>query len=446
MTKKSSKKYIVVDGVTYDIVSGRAINQNNNSISKRDTVLDLRTGSPRPSSALVTPVPSRQNTVRMPRHQSSIPKATNPPHLSKEPETDYLSFVIGTGLFAKNNTSLWQLCLARTLLSPQTWLILTLPLILLQLFLLRHYTINQSLSAIKDTLSPANYQAIIWSLGISLALFFLGVVARSTITAAGLFSRLREIDKREVTTKSAVRLAASRLWHQALNYIFHLAILGLATVTFLLSIKNIFQSSNVWILTIRYELIVLLVVIWAVVLIFLYGKHWLQVGLLALSKNPFHTQIESIRLVFTTPLTIIITSLTGLTLIALCYASIIFVDIQLVRSFLHQSNTPTFILLVLTAVMSIIFLTALQYIQQSLWAHQYYFTAQHSLHTKELLYHQIEKHISLWPLIMILVSLVVFFLIYIMIVVIFSAQINGMLANLHALIPSEIKLVVPLQR
>lgn len=445
MAQHSADNIIVVDGVAYDIATGRAIPKQSNTHSRRQPVLDIRKSPSRSKQVQMPATRPKQIHPQSPQHKAGSPSASQLSSQSQGFEHDYITFVIIKGLFARINTPLWHMSLARTLASPQTWLILTFPLILLQVFLLRHYTVNQALLSAKNSVTPDHYTAIVWSIGVALIVFFLGVIIRSTITAAGMFTRIREIDKRNITAWQALRLAASRLWHQALNYMLHIAIIVALSVITLIVISNVLQSSNIWVITARYELVITMIIVWAILLIFLYGKHWLQVGLLALSKNPYHTQLQSIRLAVASPASTVITSIIGLLLIVFCYGIILFVDVQLVQSFLRQSTTPAFILLILTSILSIIVLTGLQYIQQNLWAHQYYYTAQLRPNKQELLYHHPQYKESLWSFIAILIVILAICVIYFIGVLLFDAQIKGFLANIHAMIPTQIKLVIPTQ-
>lgn len=96
--------------------------------------------------------------------------------------------------------------------------------------------------------------------------------------------------------------------------------------------------------------------------------------------------------------------------------------------------------------MTVLLLATAQYIQQNLWARQYYYIASHSPMRKELLYMEREKPAKVWPLFVALALAGTLLLTYTTIISLYGSQLRGQLANLHAAIPDEIRLVIPVQK
>ncbi len=472
-------KYIEVDGVVYDIASGRVVvdKKRKRSTSNKNSVLDLRT----PHNI----VASSQNAIRKrevqqaPRRHTNYPASRHPSvsntttnHVAniqsrpitkpkpKQPENatnksiatndqevpDYLLFVLWKGLFPNGNLRLLQLSLIRTVFSPQTWLLLTLPLLLLQLRVIRHYTLNETIQKAKTFVSPERYDQVVIALAITLIAFLVGVIIRSCITAAGISVRLREIDNRPVKVLNALRSAMHAVARQALNYVIHITILVALTLGLLFFSQYIYTSTNPLIVSSKFQILVAIFLVWVVILVFLYAKHWLQVGLLSRSSKTAHIQLKSISLLFTTPSANIVSGITGIFLIALCYGAIFSMSWFVTNYFVDQAAAPAILILVIIAVITISLLTSLQYIQQSIWARQYYYSALNSKDKGELLYMEPTRPESIWPILVVISIAAIFMLGYFVIASQYASRLKGFLANIHASIPDEINIVVPIKK
>ena len=137
MTKPSPQKHVNVDGILYDVSSGREL--DNNQVPE---VLDLRNNSnlSRQSASLATPGSPRKFTTyrssSAPQQPQPKSKATTRPHLDKpsksshqakssdKPKADspndakkisFFSFVIARGILPRGSLQLWQASLFRTI-------------------------------------------------------------------------------------------------------------------------------------------------------------------------------------------------------------------------------------------------------------------------------------------------------------------------------------------
>jgi hypothetical protein len=471
-----SDKYIEVDGVIYDISSGRVVSDNkkHRASNKKNSVLDLRTphnivaSSQRAiqrrevqSSVVAKHVTNPNKTVPLQRPASNTPQRTISHQKSVKPQNrttaknnsqedtesqEYFGFVLINGIFAKGNLKLWQLSLFRTIFSPQTWLLLTLPLIVLQVRIIKHYTLNETIQKAKFFVAPDHYQAVSLALGITLVVFLFGVVVRSCITATGISTRLREIDNRPIKILSALRSAMHSIIRQALNYVIHLIIIVIITLGLLFVAKNLLNSVDPWIINSRYQILVAIFLIWLITLIFLYTKHWLQVGLLARSSKTSHIQLKSIKLLFTTPLANITSGTMGIFLILLCYGIILSMSWYATSFFISQTGAPAIVILILIAFVTVVLLTTLQYVQQSLWARQYYYSSLNSDSSSDLLYMEPSKPDSIWPMVVVVGILSVFMIVYFWATAVYASRLRGVLANIHAGIPDEINIVIPIRK
>jgi len=460
-------KHITVDGVRYNLENGRAVAMTAKSQAPaggRSTLLDLRspveTVRAEKISALQQHLPSPSQT--QPQIARSIqPKkvgrkpiraikkdTTQASHLvdPKEEKIDFFSFVFLHSLWPKTNVSLMQLSLLRTICSPQTWLLLTLPLILLQIRVLKHLTLNESLAYTKNFIAPDHYQAITWAIGVALVAFMVGVIIRSSVSASGLYVRLREFDSRPVGVLRALRSASHSIFRQSLNYILHFIIIILVSIAFGLLASHILSSTNAWLGSSRYQLVFALAFAWLGVIVLLYSKHWLQIGLLARSNNKKHLQLRSFKLVFAMPLRNFLISIWSIFWLIVVYGSIVLAGWQITNYFVAQSQAPVIWLLILEVVMTVILLTLLQYFQQNMWARHYYFIANQSSDRADLLYSQREKPESLWPFAIAIAVAGSILLIYTVLVIFSASRMRGYLANIHASIPDTIQFVVPIKK
>lgn len=477
MSSKTDK-YLEVDGVVYDIASGRVVSDSKKtpSLKSKSSVLDLRTPhnivassqraiqkrevqgnvNPRADSMISKLQVKNNKTNYVHKSQAkpvakvnstkAIPRSTKSDITDDQESIDYFGFVFLKGIFSKGNLRLWQLSLVRTIFSPQTWLLLTLPLLILQVRVIRHYTLNETIQKAKSFVAPDHYNQVALALAITLVAFMVGVIIRSCITATGISVRLREIDNRPIKVINALRSAMHSIIRQALNYFIHLVIIVAITVGLIMVSKSLFLSTNPWVSNSRYQILAALFLVWVIVLVFLYAKHWLQVGLLSRSSKTSHIQVKSIKLLFTTPSANLVSGLTGIFMIVLCYSAIFSMSWFVTNYFVSQAGAPAIFILILIAFTTIILLTTLQYIQQSLWAKQYYFSSLNSPDKGELLYMEPTKPDSTWPIFVVVAIATVLMIVYFVIASLYAARLKGFLANIHASIPDEINVVVPIRK
>lgn len=490
--KKPPPKHIIIDGIVYDSNTGEVVGRSRGDSKllpkqKHPEVLDLRTPesivnqpqaaiSKRQAQLSLTNLQNEQEFYdnknakleklkatkdklkkKIKLHTKRIKKSLISPatkssansSAKKTPkltlQQDYLEFVLVKSIWPPPLFSLWQMSLVRTIVSPQTWLLLSLPVILLQLRILQNFTTNEVLQKAKGVVSPDHFSALAWSVGVTLTLFFLGVIIRSIISNAGIAIRLRQIDNRTLHLTTALRSAVHSMLRQAINYLLHLVIICLVTAFTVWVAINIFNSNNHWLSTSKYQLIVFLAVIWLVVLVLLYSKHWLQVGLLARSSKSSHLQLQSLKLLQISPLRNFTTGFLAICGIFLGYSSILLIDWQITDFFITHVNSPTILVLIVVAIFTVVILTTMQYYQQNTWARQYYFVASKATNNQELLYMEREKPASLWPL-FVAIGFAGFMVgLYAIIVIWQSAQIKGVLANFHAEVPSQINFTLPVK-
>lgn len=448
-----------------DNLHHQKVSEGNNRYTKKDDVLDLRnattstnsnTHSQNKPTALntskkdMTVKPSRQPNGFINYHQINSSKDINPQSASIKSalrDVDYFSFVLLKSFVPKPNISLWQLSLLRAVFSPQTWLLMTLPIIFLQILQYRNFTINEFLESIKSLLSPDNFNSVVYAGGAILMVFMISLIFRSMVSASAIYVRLREIDNREVDLFSAIRASANTILRQSLNYIYHLILLIVITTTLLLTIKAIFFTDISVIVSNRFQLISAIFLGWLILLVMLYAKHWLQIGLFARSSTTRHIQLQSFKLLFSSSLQNISTSLFGLLVLSLGYGVIFLGNWLIVSFFTTQAKIPpTTILLVVSSVLIVLLISYLQYFQQNLWAHQYFYAASNSKKSNELLYITRSKPESIVPLIIIITICLIILGLYFLGAWHWSAQIKGFLANWHAEVPASLKLIIPIKQ
>nr|MBA3679531.1 hypothetical protein [Candidatus Saccharibacteria bacterium] len=232
----------------------------------------------------------------------------------------------------------------------------------------------------------------------------------------------------------------------SLNYILHFIIIILVSIAFGLLASHILSSSNAWLVTSRYQLVFALAFVWLGVIVLLYGKHWLQIGLLARSHNKKHLQLRSFKLVFAMPLRNFLMSFWGVFWLFMVYGLILLTGWQITNYFVSRSQAPVIGLLIIEAVMTVTLLTLLQYFQQNMWARHYYFIANQSNDRADLLYSQREKPESLWPFTMVIAIAGSILLLYAVLVIFSASRMRGYLANIHALLPDSVQFVVPIKK
>ncbi|MCX6805640.1 MAG: hypothetical protein NT114_03010 [Patescibacteria group bacterium] len=465
MTKPSPQKHVNVDGILYDVSSGRELDKNhvpevldlrNNSNLSIQSASSATPGSPRKFTA------SRSSTAP----QQPQPKSATRPHLDKPSKSthqakssdkqnsdspndakkiSFFSFVIARGILPRGSLKLWQASLFRTIASPQTWLLLSLPLILVQFRVIQNLNLNQFLVKAKDTVTPENFKAVTVSLGVIMGLFLLGVIVRSIITSAGVHVRLREIDNRPAKLSLGIHSAMHSLLRQMLNYIVHFAIIVLWSGLLIWLTAMVLTTGNSLVSTNKYQIAAVVGFAWLFVMALLYTKHWLQIGLLSRSSKVARVQLQSISLLFSSPLKNAIAGLVGFSLSASVILLILAMSWFVTDYFIAQQGSPVIAILVVIAITTVVLLTNLTYVQQNLWARHYYFVASLSKNRNQLLYMEREKPASSWPLYVAVLLAGVFVGSYFLLINLYGSRIRGEMANIHAMIPEEIKLVVPLK-
>lgn len=467
MTKSSPQKHVNVDGILYDVSSGRVLDKNH-----VPEVLDLRNNNNLPGQAasLVSAGSPRKFTTS--RSGSTLqqsqpqPKSATGPNEDKSSKSTYqakandrpkgdnpndtkkisfFSFVIARGILPRGSLQLWQISLFRTIASPQTWLLLSLPLILVQFRVIQNLNLNQFLVKAKDTVTPENFQPVTVSLGVIMGLFLLGVIVRSIITSTGVHVRLREIDHRPAKLSLGIHSAMHSLLRQMLNYIVHIAIIVLWSGLLIWLTGMVLATSNSLVSTNKYQIAAVAGFVWLFVMVLLYTKHWLQIGLLSRSSKVARVQLQSISLLFSSPLKNALAGLIGFSLSASVILLILAISWLVTDYFITQQGSPVIAILVAIAISTVILLTNLTYVQQNLWARHYYFVASLSKNRNQLLYMEREKPASSWPLYVAVLLVGVFVGSYFLLVNIYGSRIRGEMANIHSMIPEEIKLVVPLK-
>ena len=469
MTNIPPKKHINVDGILYEVSSGRQL-ESISIEAKNADVLDLRNSnnsvnnpayssktrstsrfvSAQPvsrsghSRSTTTPRPVRATPNEPSRQASAATQASEGVQKDKA-RASFFSFVMFHGLLPRASLVLWQASIFRAIASPMTWLLLSLPLVLLQFRVLQNLNLNELLQKAKDIVTPENYQAVTVSLGIILSLFLLSLIIRSIITSAGVYVRLREIDNRPVKLGAGIHSAMHSLLRQMLNYIVHFIII-LAWSALLIWLSRIaLTTSNGFVETSKYQIVVVMAFVWLFIMSLLYTKHWLQIGLLARSNKVAGVQMQSIKLLVAAPLKNSLIGLVGFFISAGSIILIIAMSWLVTDYFIRQKGSPVIAILIVIAIATVFLLTVVQYVQQNIWARQYYFLASISKSRNQLLYMEREKPSSTWPIYVVILLASALVGVYFLLINLYASRLRGELANIHSMIPEEIKLVVPLK-
>ena len=257
--------------------------------------------------------------------------------------------------------------------------------------------------------------------------------------------RLREIDNRPAKLSLGIHSAMHSLLRQMLNYIVHFAIIVLWSGLLIWLTAMILTTGNSLVSTNKYQIAAVVGFAWLFVMVLLYTKHWLQIGLLSRSSKVARVQLQSISLLFSSPLKNAIAGLVGFSLSASVILLILAMSWFVTDYFIAQQGSPVIAILVVIAISTVILLTNLTYVQQNLWARHYYFVASLSKNRNQLLYMEREKPASSWPLYVAVLLAGVFVGSYFLLINLYGSRIRGEMANIHAMIPEEIKLVVPLK-
>ncbi len=446
------KRHINIDGVTYDIHTGRAISREEVAKPEMSSpVLDLRT--PRNESTMQpivadfekdTVLPEENKKLIKPDIQKKMSTVEKKPNKPKS-RLDFTTFVIMRGIWPKSNFALWQVSLLRTISSPQTWFLLALPLLFVQLRVVQNFTLNEILQKFRNLLLPDNYNVLVMALGSILIFFLIGVIVRAIITNTGIYIRLREIDDRRSSMLLGIRSSIHTLIRQCLGYVFHLIIITLLTTVLAFVAFYILSTSNEWISLSKYQLVVATAIIWFVLLVLLYSKHWIQICLIAKSNSTSRIQARSMKLLSSAISKSGIIGFMGLSMVLINYIIIFTLDWCAISYFIEQKHTPSYIILLLITSLTVILITNTQYLQQNLWARLYYFLSSASPDKNDLLYMEREKPASIWPLAVAIITSTVVIIIYYLLASYFGPSIRGRLANWHADIPTEIQFAVPIK-
>lgn len=451
-----SSRYIEVDGVLYDVATGTA---SNSAHPKRQVISDIKPvkkSSPptKPagvqtnlfnqpisihSDVLTTRAEHKEIKKRKKLRKSHKPKLSQNTLKSSASTQSYFSSVGLAFLWPLGGAACWQLAFIRSLLSPQTWFLALLPLLLLQLSLLGNSTLNQYLRNTKLAAQTFNYQQWIISFGVILTLFLVGILIRSLTTGTGLHLRLRKLDNKATNFSSAFRVAAHNSLKQSYNYLWHLFVILLISLGFTILALLVLKSNNQFVEVSQTRLVGAIIIIWLVSLSAMYAKHWIQISLISFNPNTVKIQRRSYQVLSTAPIQTITTAFISVSLVLTLFLYAYWIaNVQL--NYVVTTGAASFkISWYILATMSIFLLATLTgYLQQGLWArHTHWVLEKRPDIKRQLLSSSLDTKPTISPLLWCIYGIVIIVLIYALIAVYFSPQIRSTVSELQLQLPSS---------
>jgi hypothetical protein len=455
-----NNNHITVDGVTYDVNTGRAL-----YISKKQNLSNTDIIAPKPSLTTadislpqrskpmgVIDLPQKKKfLVRKPKNSKNVKPAmlvakkrsiTAQKNATKPSKNVPHSFgwFIGRALLPRGfSASAWIFSFLRGVTSPLAWFLAALPVLILELQNVVFENINNLLSRAhlvsQNGLVFRSTPVIIATLTIAITILFVRVLFNA------IAMHLRNISLAGRTSKlwPAIKLVLHNSLKIIINgaiQIFFILITGLASATAFYWLVRFPHGETLTIL-VPY-LAGLIVLVWFGIMCLLHAKHWLQIAILSSSNQTSQIQRRSFNVIFNYPLRSALLALLSFVLtIGICVYGgwAAFKTIE----WLNQTTVPSNSRFVL--IISSIFLLAVlvSYIQQTIWsAYGSWLNQQYVPRLFKLASDEEAKSSNLWPfwvsiyLVIMTIALASLFIVFILPVI------NTHIVNISTHLPDKI--------
>ncbi len=305
MKTPHSDEEIIVDGIRYNVANGKVIEDQNvrqqgrglDSIHKQQvSVSSARQNGPvrLTDRAAIIDLPQRRRKKTQRAKKAISVDATGP---------SYANYFVSALLPRSFSSAAWIFSVLRGISSPLAWLLIALPIFILQTQNLVNENINQLLDRTHQlTQNGVVFHAtgaIIFAVVVSAVILFVRVVCN----AIALHLRITTLSGKPARLWPATKL----VFHNSLKMLFHgsIQILLLSLVS-LLALISIFWAVFIphgHTLTVFSPYIVgMIVFVWIAILCLLHAKHWLQSAILSSSLQTKSIQQRSWQAVTAYPL------------------------------------------------------------------------------------------------------------------------------------------------
>ncbi|MFO0862520.1 MAG: hypothetical protein U0516_02275 [Candidatus Saccharibacteria bacterium] len=375
MKNPRSEEEITVDGIRYNIAKGKVVEDENlqqharglDSIRGQHQVTAESAGQKnalesnhlQQDEAAIIDLPKRKRKRVKNLKKTVVIDPTIP---------SYGNYFAKALLPSGFSASAWIFSVLRGITSPLAWLLIALPIIILQTQNLANENINQLLEkAHQLTQNGLVFHAtgpIIFAIVFPAAIIFIRVICN----AIALHLRITMLADLPARLWPATKLVFHNSLKMLLHGILQIFLLGLVSILALITIFWAIFMPHGHTLTVFSPYIVGLVIfIWLVLLCLLHAKHWLQSAILSSSLKTSAIQRRSWEAVAAYPLR---SSILAATSFVLSFGIIVYGVWAALRaiSWLNRSVVPSNTRFVL--LMSSIFLgvVLVGYIQQTLWS------------------------------------------------------------------------------
>lgn len=411
----TSHKEIVVDGIRYDIASGKAV--GNSPITRRniDNVaapthaaqrhpaseksITLARANAKPMGVIELPQ-SRRQLKKQARAKNVANHKTKPVSKVQAMDLPGFGYYFWRSLLPSGfSASSWIFIVLRGVTSPTAWLLTALPLIILQAQNLVNENLNQLLSKVHIATQNGRIFGSTSSILLAVILSFGIIFARVILNAMALHLRLELLGERAAKLWPAAKV----VMHNSIKILLH----GTIQITWALLTSFAAATVLYWLLLYPHAhtleafapyIAASVIFVWATLLCMLHAKHWLQTAILSTSLKTNSIQSRSWAAMLAFPLRSGILGAISFALSASVIVYGLWVALKTV-TWLSRASVPSngqFALLI-----GSIFLAAVLvgYLQQTLWgAYASWLNTQLSPCFFELPKRREIARITLWPI------------------------------------------------
>ncbi len=446
MKDPHAESELTVDGILYDVASRKVLKDDNLDQHSRgfDAIYKKQPGnnlhSELSSAQSIAARPNPAGVIDLPRRRHRRTKHTKKPVIESTTPS-FGSYFAKALLPSGFSAAAWIFSVLRGISSPLAWLLVALPIFILQTQNLINENINQLLErAHQLTQNGVVFHAtgpIIFAITFSAIVIFVRVICN----AIAMHLRITMLSGHPARLWPATKL----VFHNSLKMLFHGIIqmmwICLASLMAIMAVFWMVFIPHGHSLTVFSPYIVgLIIFVWLVLLCLLHAKHWLQTAILSSSLKTSSIQRRSWQAVTTYPLRggILAASSFVLSLGIVVYG--VWVALEAI-SWLNRTIVPSntrFILLISSIFLGVVLVG---YVQQSIWsAYASWLNTQYTPRLFVLAKESQIKKTTLWPIWVSSYLFVMILSLFTLGIIFILPTINSLAVNISHKIPARLEI------
>lgn len=440
----AEKKHITVDGVTYNVATGKAIAARSQAQRPSSEAIRHR-NIQAVTTADVTHIrkPKPMGIIELPQKKKF---RKNHKKAKKKPVIEYsshgFSWFFGRALVPSGfSASAWGFSVLRGVLSPQAWFLTALPIVILELQNVVFQNINELLD--KAHLATQNGQvfhatpAIVGFISLAIIILFIRVLLNSI----AMHLRITFLSGNNAKLWPAIKLVL----HNSIKILVH----GAIQVLLVFTVTLVALATCYWLIITPHGpsfkvflpyIVGLLAFAWVLLVGLLHAKHWLQTAILSSSIKTNKIQRRSLQVILSFPVKSAVLALISFSLTVGVWAYGLWAALKTIE-WMSRPVVPSNLRFTLL-ISSIFFLVVLVgYLQQSIWAaYSSWVNQQFSPRLFVLASDTETKSVRLWP-IWVAIYFVIMAIATISLLIVFVLPlVNNYAINFAAHLPDKIEL------